>query len=214
MNNMTIKHHLPDATLLGYSAGTLPEAFNLIVATHISLCDECRATAESYDALGGALLSDAQTSAMAATSLESTLKRIAVPRKAEPAPRAGVFPAALQDYVGGDLTAVNWRSVGMGVKQSVLTTSTAATARLLVIPEGVSMPDHTHKGTEMTLVLQGAFDDADGHFARGDIDVADAAVTHTPVASKGADCICLIVTDAPLRFTSWLPRMLQRIVGI
>ncbi len=211
---MTIKHHLPDATLLGYSAGTLPEAFNLIVAAHVSLCDACRAGVESYDALGGALLNEANDSSMAPTSLETALRRLDDTRAPTPTTQGGVFPAALQDYVGGDLASVKWRAMGMGVKQAVLPTSSAATARLLMIPEGAAMPDHTHNGTEMTLVLQGAFDDADGHFARGDIDVADAAVTHTPVASKGADCICLVVTDAPLRFTAWLPRVLQRIIGI
>ena len=43
MNDMNdIKHHLNDELLLGYSAGALPEAFNLIVATHLEMCDKCR----------------------------------------------------------------------------------------------------------------------------------------------------------------------------
>ena len=56
MSKQTIKHHLSDELLLGYSAGTLPEAFSLMVAAHVSLCDECRAQLETYDTLGGALL--------------------------------------------------------------------------------------------------------------------------------------------------------------
>ena len=213
---MTIKHHLPERTLMAYAAGTLPEAFNLIVASHVSLCDDCRATVESFDALGGALLNDAHQSAVSAASLEATLARLDAAPTPEPVARraTGVLPAPLQDYVGGDLEAVRWRSVGMGVKQAVLPTSSQAKARLLLIPAGASMPDHSHTGTEMTLVLQGAFDDEDGHFARGDVDVANEAVTHTPVACTGQDCICLAVTEAPLRFTSWLPRVLQRFVGI
>ena len=34
MDMTEIKHHLTDALLMGYSAGSLPEAFNLVVATH------------------------------------------------------------------------------------------------------------------------------------------------------------------------------------
>ena len=41
-----ITHHLTDALLMAYSAGTLPEAFNLAVATHVSMCDACRAAAD------------------------------------------------------------------------------------------------------------------------------------------------------------------------
>lgn len=71
------------------------------------------------------------------------------------------------------------------------------------------MPDHGHKGREMTLVLQGAFSDADGRYGRGDVEIADDAVQHTPVAEAGQDCICLAATEAPLRFRSLIPRLVQ-----
>ena len=52
MNNMTqIKHHLTDQLLIGYAAGTLPEAFNLVVATHLSMCDSCRAATQAMTQL-------------------------------------------------------------------------------------------------------------------------------------------------------------------
>ena len=43
----------------------------------------------------------------------------------------------------------------------------------------------------------------------GDVEIADEALDHTPVADAGAACICLAATDAPLRFRSFLPRLLQ-----
>ena len=76
------------------------------------------------------------------------------------------------------------------------------------------MPDHSHHGTELTLVLKGAFQDEDGYFARGDIEIADSDVQHIPVADIHEDCICLAVTDAPLRFTRLMPRLLQKFVRI
>ena len=47
---MTIRHHLSEQLLTGYAAGQLPEAFNLIVATQVSLCDECRARLAALEA--------------------------------------------------------------------------------------------------------------------------------------------------------------------
>jgi len=76
MNAMTIQHHLTDELLMGYAAGTLPEAFNLVVATHLSLCDECRARAEAFDALGGSLIDAMETADLAEDSLQATLRRI------------------------------------------------------------------------------------------------------------------------------------------
>jgi putative transcriptional regulator len=48
-----IQHHLTTPLLMGYAAGTLPEAFNLVVATHVSLCDDCRAALAEFEAVGG-----------------------------------------------------------------------------------------------------------------------------------------------------------------
>ena len=211
-----ITHHLTPDLLIAYSAGTLPEAFNLIVASHVSLCDACRAEVASYDALGGSLIEKTDTPALSESCLSGALDMI---RAAAPAPVARpaadpVLPEPLVAYVGGRLEDVKWRAVGMGVKQAILPTSAEATARLLYIPAGTAVPDHGHRGTEVTLVLQGAFEDADGRFARGDVEVATEELDHTPVADISQDCICLAVTDAPLRFKGLIPRLAQPFLKI
>ncbi|MBD0866358.1 MAG: cupin domain-containing protein, partial [Rhodobacteraceae bacterium] len=202
----TIRHHLSNKILMAYSAGTLPEAFNLMVATHISVCDDCRAQAETFDMLGGAVLDKQQAgtaSVLAPDCLEQTLALIAGGPVPDAHPVRGadpVLPGPLQDYIGGGLHDVNWRPVGMGVKQAILETSPDATARLLHIPAGTAMPSHGHNGVEMTMVLQGAFSDEHNRFARGDVEIADEDMHHTPIAHIDEDCICLAVSDAPLRF--------------
>lgn len=210
-----ITHHLTPELLAAYSAGILPEAFSLVVATHVSLCDTCRAELEAMDALGGAVLDSADCVGMDDGALSATMARIAGNAPISvPSPVAdAVFPAPLRDYVGGDAGAVRWRPVGGGVRQAVLTRG-PATARLLYIPAGAAVPDHGHRGTELTLVLQGAFADEGGRFGRGDVEVADTEVEHQPIAEAGMDCICLAATDAPLRFSGILPRVAQRFIGI
>jgi putative transcriptional regulator len=56
MMKNTIKHHVNDDLIMAYSSGNLPEAFSVAVAAHISMCDECRISMESYNAVGGILL--------------------------------------------------------------------------------------------------------------------------------------------------------------
>lgn len=214
---MTIRHHLSDQLLMAYAAGQLPEAFNLVVATHVSLCDDCRARAASFDTVGGALLEEAEEIAMGEDALARALDRIeTLPQatRSEPLRPSGIFPAPLADYVGGDLSTVRWRRVGGGVKQAILPTGKDASVRLLFIPAGKAVPDHGHRGMELTLVLQGAFADANDRFDRGDIEIADEDLEHTPVALAGQDCICLAATDAPLRFRGWLPRLAQPLLRI
>ncbi len=212
-----IKHHLTDALLMGYAAGTLPEAFNLVVATHISMCDTCRAALAGYDAVGGEVMLDSDPVSMAEDALATAMSRISATRHVKPAkPKqvASIFPEPLRDYAGGDLDKVKWRRVGGGVSQMVLNTDGGASVRLLRIPAGTAVPDHGHRGLELTLVLQGAFVDETDRFGTGDIEIANEDLNHTPVAEAGMDCICLAATDAPLRFNGFMPRLAQRFIGI
>ncbi len=213
-----INHHLTDALLMSYAAGTLDEAFSLVVATHVSLCDECRARLEAFEAVGGVLVEESDNVALSDDALDATFALIDVGLSEEPERRIAapdsVFPTPLQEYVGGDLEAVRWRALGGGVMQAVLKTSGNDKVRLLSIPGGTAMPDHGHRGLELTMVLKGAFEDEDGYFGRGDVEVANEDLHHTPVAVAGETCICLAATDAPLRFKGIVPRIAQPFLGI
>lgn len=214
---MTVTHQVTDGLLTAYAAGTLPEAFSLVVASHVSLCDEARVRLGALEAVGGALLEDIGAAPMSHGSLEATMRRIADRATQPPAPprkRCDVLPDPLVDYVGGDLASVKWRPIGMGARQAILKSAGDADVRLLYIPAGAELPDHGHRGTELTLVLKGAFIDGAHRFARGDLEVADEDLEHTPVADIGEDCICLAATDAPLRFKGLAPRLAQPFLRI
>lgn len=205
-----IRHHLTDDFLMGYAAGVMPEAFSLVAASHVSLCDTCRARLGAFEAVGGAVLEAGVGEILG--GVEACLARKVV--SAVPSRRNGVLPGPLVDYVGGGVEAVKWRPLGMGVRQAILPTSPVASARLLYIPAGVAVPDHGHRGMELTLVLQGAFRDATDRFGVGDVEIAGPELEHVPVAEAGPDCVCLAATDARLRFKDWIPRMLQPLFRI
>ena len=216
-----VKHHISDDFLIGYAAGSLPAAFDLVVATHVSLSDDARARLHAFDAVGGCILDGMDEAPLAQDSLSKTLSLINESAASEAAssqdqtrPEDGIFPAPLRDIIGCDLADVKWRPIGMGCKQTIISEGKDATARLLFIPAGQAMPKHSHRGTEMTLVLQGAYRDETDRFARGDVEVGDQDMHHTPVAEAGEDCICLVATNAKLRFESFLPRLAQPFLGI
>ena len=53
-----ITHHLPDWLVRSYATGSLGHAFSLVVAAHVSQCDECRARLEAEELAGGLVLDD------------------------------------------------------------------------------------------------------------------------------------------------------------
>jgi putative transcriptional regulator len=211
-----IKHHLSQDLLMKYSSGILCEAFSLAVATHISMCDDCRAALESFEAVGGALLDISTPEEMSVDSFESVMALIeSEPAEiTQPASQPTDVPSALSDYIGGSLHDVKWRPIGLGVKQSLLKTSGNSTARLLYIPAGTAVPHHSHNGNELTLVLKGAFEDEISRFGPGDVEMADEDLDHQPVAVEGEDCICLAVTDAPLKFQTLVHKLVQPFLKI
>ena len=211
-----IKHHLSQDLLMKYSSGTLCEAFSLAVATNISMCDDCRAALESFEAVGGALLDISTPEEMSVDSFESVMALIeSEPAEiTQPASQPTDVPSALSDYIGGSLHDVKWRPIGLGVKQSLLKTSGNSTARLLYIPAGTAVPHHSHNGNELTLVLKGAFEDEVSRFGPGDVEMADEDLDHQPVAVEGEDCICLAVTDAPLKFQTLVHKLVQPFLKI
>ena len=213
---MTIEHHVSDDLLAAYGAGTLAEAPALLVATHLALCPDCRAGLDLAETLGGAWIDDDLTGGPADEGLpDAAIRRAeAGPDDRRPGDAAGcpgtafVLPQPLRDAVGGDAATLRWRAVGGGVRQVPLPMPPGgATARLLWIPPGEGVPEHGHRGFEATLVLAGAFYDRNVWYRRGDVELVDTDVVHRPVAGPEEACICLAVTEAPLRFRELIPRV-------
>ena len=212
-------HHLSEELLLDYAAGSCGEAEALIIATHLALCPECRAVVEACDAVGGALLEDIRPTDLDTHSLEAVLARLDEPEPLAPAPVAAetqrdiIVPQPLRGYLATDLEKVAWKPVIRGLDEaSVPIGGSPAKSRLMRIGAGVAVPRHTHHGSELTLVLAGGFSDNRGHFVRGDIAISDAEVDHRPVADADEDCICFVVTDAPLKLTGPIGRLLNPFV--
>lgn len=218
-------HHPGDDHLVAYAAGSQDEPVALLVATHLALCPRCRAEVAQFEALGGVLLEDQETEAMQDDSLERVLARLddtAPEEPVPPAPRAAarlaeaepLVPRPLRDCLGEGLNQLHWTTFRGLEKVELLPEFPSFRTRLMRIKSGTAMPTHTHEGSELTLVLTGGFSDVNGHFLRGDVAEADPSVTHQPIADPGEDCLCLAVTDAPLRLTGPFGRLLNPFLHI
>lgn len=215
-------HHIDSSTLIGYSAGALPAAFNAVVAAHLSICGKCREKLLDADRIGGQLLAQQEGVPLPASSREAMLSRLAErapPTDRAPAPLVRThdpdrLPEPLWPHFGETYSGLRWRTIGPGVRHIRARNVEDSHLMLLSIAPGRSVPMHSHGGNELTMILQGAYDDSLGHFAPGDVADLDCDVEHQPVTSPGVPCICVAATDLPLRFSSWLARTLQPLFGL
>lgn len=223
---MKINHHLDDATLMSLSAGTLGEALSVVAAAHVSNCSICSARLRQMDALGGLLLEKADTAPLEAgrssVAQLALAKLSAQPRESEFAERrpkargASDLPGPLAWLIDKPIEDISWRWMGPGVATHVLKLSDRSSGdlRLLRVAPGKKLPEHGHNGTELTLILSGAYRDEYGHFGPGDIADMDEEVEHQPVVEPGEDCICIVASEAPARFKGTLSRLLQPLIGM
>ncbi|MCT8973326.1 ChrR family anti-sigma-E factor [Microbaculum marinisediminis] len=214
---MSIHHHLDDATIMAYAAGTLREALCVAVAAHVAICPRCRAAVRAAEAAGGALLEEIDAVSLDADALDRAMARIETPAAARPAmpepaprPRDPRVPAPLARLIGGGLDEVRWRWLAPGVRSyEIPVTPGAGSLRLLRIAPGKAVPEHGHGGTELTLILSGSYSDVTGHYGPGDVADLDEDVEHAPVVDSPEDCICLVATESPTRFKGLIGRLLQ-----
>jgi putative transcriptional regulator len=219
MTNLAqIPAHIPDEWLLDHAAGATPEPVAVLVEAHLALSAPARATYARLAAVGGVLLEQQNPADLAPDALARMMARIdatPAPLRAA-APAAGLLPASLSAYTGPSIDALPWRRVVRGVEQATLKLGTASPYELslLRIAAGKSIPQHTHEGDELLLVLAGSFEDGRAGYARGDVCAADASVDHAPVADRATDCLCLHVANAPIKLTGPFGRLLNPLLKL
>ncbi|MFC5524354.1 ChrR family anti-sigma-E factor [Rhodanobacter ginsengisoli] len=219
---MSPNHHLDDATLLSYSAGALPAALAVVASAHLERCTTCRARLLDADQIGGVLMQQQRVDLPSEEARVAMLARLDVePALEPPAPPVDVvaeadpdrLPSALHPWFGHSLRALRWRRVAPGVQRILARDISGGDLMLLRIAPGSKLPLHSHRGNELTMILDGAYDDMLGHFGPGDVADLDGETNHQPVTSPGVPCICVAATDAPLKFSGWVARTLQPLFG-
>lgn len=212
-----ITHHPDIATLMAFSAGTLPEPYAAVIATHLAMSEQARGIARNLETLGGALLEKEAEVTLNSAALERLMSALDS-HAVEPRPHVipGELPLPLRSYVPGGLESVRWQWTGPGVGRTTLAWGKDGRSRLMLmrVAAGCPVPEHAHGGQELTLILRGAYRDRFGLFGIGDIADHDEDVEHQPIAEPGEDCICLVAVDARLAFRDWLVRLLQPLVGM
>ncbi|MDG2524190.1 ChrR family anti-sigma-E factor [Stenotrophomonas sp. HITSZ_GD] len=226
---MNPHHHLHESTLMSYAAGALPAPLSIVAGAHLEQCAQCRQRVREAEAIGSMLIEQTQPAPVDADARrdalrEAMLKRLEAdaPIRVAPAPRPmpqerpgadpDHLPASLHPYFGTSLSALRWRWMAPGVY--CIRAEQMPSLIMLKIAPGKCLPMHSHGRSELTQILRGSYTDALGLFAPGDVADLDEDVEHQPVTAPGLPCICVSALDAPLVFSGWLARKIQRFVKL
>lgn len=213
---------IPDEWILAYAAGNLSEAKAALVATHASFHPSLQNRIVAAEAIGAALMEDSGSANLSDGFFDRVMEDIDSGTDSDASPIApktnedARVPAPLASYLGKELNDLKWRFMGPGMKQVRLWTGPDGEKLwLLKAKGGTEIPEHGHNGNEFTLVLQGGYKVEDKHFGVGELEIAaDDLEDHRPIIDEGEDCICLVVTEAPIKLKSLVGKAFQPFIGL
>ncbi|MCF7485618.1 ChrR family anti-sigma-E factor [Vibrio sp. A2-1] len=219
-----IKHHPNTAILKDFVDGTLADSVSLIVSSHVELCEHCQQqvsmlTAQAADSVfesdtSGLQLSDSEMDAFLSDDGEFDFDAIAQ-ITADSSQAIEVTPEVQQVTVADTTFTIpralnsvarkDWMNLGKISRARLDFDDEAHHTSLLHIDKDGQVPCHTHKGFEITLLLEGSFEDEMGVYNKGDFIWLDGDHTHQPATKEG--CVCLTVSSDALYFTKGVSQL-------
>ncbi|WP_019674575.1 ChrR family anti-sigma-E factor [Arsukibacterium perlucidum] len=218
-----VKFHPGLMLLEQYVEGSLSADVALAVSAHIDLCPHCQHLSKDITNDQAAELTEQQVSSRDAEQEWQSMLDFITSQPALSPSRAGLAstsPQVSSVTVNGRTFEIpralarlaekqnKWLQLG-GIATAKLPTADKQHVSLLYIDKGTEVPNHTHLGLEMTLVLAGKIVDENGEYGVGDLLINSPDDTHTPRTLADEDCLCLSVLSAPLKFNKGLTRLLN-----
>ncbi len=205
--------------LMRYAAGALPPYESMMMAAHIALNEVARRRFKAYEAEGGRMVETLDPVSVTSACLNNVLSIIECGFATAPAPAkkevSQDIPAPFRQLLEKNCknTQLVWETLADGVAKIDIslcgTEPRQRKLRLLRLAPNRQTPVHGHHGYELTLVLEGSFADETGRYVQGDLIVLDNPELHHSPRAEAMGCICLTLTQAPLRFTDPLVQLMN-----
>ncbi|MCC4284311.1 ChrR family anti-sigma-E factor [Marinobacter salarius] len=208
------RHHPDTLTLMEFSAGNLSEPHALCIRLHLDQCPHCRSRVDTLDSLGAVMMESQPQVGVSSDMFDAILSRI----DSEPDMTETYIStqakrmSPLQKLLGDDLNSLPWKRQLGDVSVLDISERFPGQSEQVVLQKlaaGGKAPAHTHRGSETTIVLQGAFSDQKGVFNQWDFVVLNQEDEHKPVAVGCEDCITMSVLSAPVKLTGTFTRLLN-----
>jgi putative transcriptional regulator len=215
-----IKFHPHHTELVSFAEGTLSCASSLIVSAHCDMCETCDIKVHELTELTAesALSNDVDVEFLTRdyiSMFESiTRDKTLVDNNIVSVAPQSILVDGRNLNVPETLTRISskvgeWSHLVGKLWQAPIEIRSSALVQLVYMEKGGSVPEHTHKGNEISLVLNGQFQDGNNSYSSGDYVALDQSHTHMPVANSEDGCLVLTVLDKPLHFTTGWAKLIN-----
>lgn len=197
--------HPSSDQLIEFSSGTGASALNIAISTHLHYCSACRRSVSENESTAAVIFEQQSEQTLAADSFENLMARI----NAEPAqaavkakPKPTRFPAVVEKLINSDTESLDWQKPMKNLRVSkILQDECGMILGLHHMKSGGRVPQHTHRGNEISVVIEGGFSDEMGSYGPGDFIHLSTEHNHSPRADADGDCWLLSIVEAPVKLT-------------
>ena len=190
MNGTVVKNQL----IFDFASGSLGPSKSLFTSTYLYLNSKASSLNSTFESILGDNLLD---------NKEATLSKIKYSdciSNSKNNVKSSSEQASPISKVIGPLNDIKWKQVYKGFSEYTPNIQDDDELKLIKMEPGSSVPLHSHGGKEYILVLQGSFRDEYGTYSKGDIQINDQKIKHTPIASNDEGCVCLTITERDVIF--------------
>ena len=224
-----IKHHPKFVLIQSYVNGDLPASLSIAITIHAEMCHICQQKiadlTEHIAQNSFQKVSDQVSSTNLQTSsemdvieddffdamLNNITESAAIVDVVEPVDRMVTFKdkSYILPTVLNNIRLGKSANIGKLSRSRLQLDENEIHTNLLHINPGGGVPEHTHKGFELTVLLDGSFSDHKGDYHKGDFIMLDGTFTHNPMSEQG--CLCYTVANDALYFTQGVNKLLNPI---
>ncbi|GBL04640.1 ChrR family anti-sigma-E factor [Glaciecola sp. KUL10] len=211
-----INFHPNNQQLALFAEGNLSPAEALIVSAHCDMCEHCQRIVQFHtESVAEDLFADDADGSIDFDSMMSEITNIHVepnqPAKSyskiiELDGKEFVLPRSLNRLSS---KMGNWSHLVGKIWQAPVDIGGVNVANFIYMEKGGSVPEHTHRGSETTLVINGEFSDGIADYDSGDFIQLNGNHTHTPFTQAQEGCLVFSIVDKPLYFTSGWARLIN-----
>ena len=213
---------LDEDAITDYALGTLSPAKHVMLACQSEISEAVAERVAFQEEIAASLIEDGAGESLSPLFMGNVLAALPPQESANEntisGTAEGLAPKSLRHMLGHGLKDMKWKSLvpGVAVHDILGNRKTVNGDRLYLLKAkgGMRMPDHGHNGEEWTLILTGSYTVGEKRFSRGDMHIEGEDEIHAPHIDEGEDCICLVMTQGPLKMQGWLPKVVQKVVGI
>ena len=189
MNGTVVKNQL----IFDFASGSLGPSKSIFASTYLYLNSKASKLNKTFETLLGDNLINNEEVKLSKLKYTDCLSSVDQKDNSER------FESPINKIVG-PLSNIKWKQVYKGFNEYTPQIQDVDELKLIKMDPGASIPLHSHGGKEYILVLEGSFQDEYGKYSKGDIQINDQKIKHTPVACLDKGCICMTITEKDVIF--------------